>query len=145
MEDLMRMMELQKQGLYCSQVLVSMGLQDQGKSNPDLVRAVRALAGGIGFSQDTCGALTGGACLLGLYAGKADPGEMDDPRLNLMVQALVAWFREEIGEQYGDTTCYAIVEGDFNNAPSRCPGIVAKTYQKARELLVENGFMEPEL
>ncbi|HPV07312.1 MAG TPA: C-GCAxxG-C-C family protein [Aggregatilineales bacterium] len=144
MEELMRMIELQRQGLYCSQILVSMGLQDQDKDNPDLVRAVQALAGGIGFSQDTCGALTGGACLLGLYAGTG-PREVDDPRLIQMVQALVDWFREEVGQQYGDTTCKAIVEGNFNNAPSRCPGIVAKTYQKARELLAENGFMEPEL
>lgn len=144
MEELMRMIELQRQGLYCSQILVSMGLQDQDKDNPDLVRAVQALAGGIGFSQDTCGALTGGACLLGLYAGTG-PREVDDPRLIQMVQALVDWFREGVGQQYGDTTCKAIVEGNFNNAPSRCPGIVAKTYQKARELLAENGFMEPEL
>lgn len=46
MEELMRMIELQRQGLYCSQILVSMGLQDQDKDNPDLVRAVQALAGG---------------------------------------------------------------------------------------------------
>src|SRR5690606_41825146 len=67
-----------------------------------------------------------GACLLGLYAGTG-PREVDDPRLIQMVQALVDWFREEVGQQYGDTTCKAIVEGNFNNAPSRCPGIVAKT------------------
>lgn len=143
MEDLMRMLDLKQQGLFCSQIIVSMGLQDQGKTNPDLVRAARGLAGGLGFAQDTCGALTGGACLLGLYAGNANADEPNDPRLDQMVQALVAWFRENYGETYGDTTCNAILEGDLNNSRARCPGIVVETYQKAQDLLREYGFVEP--
>ncbi|MBN1286583.1 MAG: C_GCAxxG_C_C family protein [Anaerolineae bacterium] len=144
MEELMRMMELKKQGFFCSQILVSMGLEDLGKSNPDLVRATRGLAGGLGFSGDVCGALTGGACLLGLYAGKGLPEEKDDPRLDFMVQDLVAWFKAEYGEQYNGIRCNDILEGDQNNTKSRCPAIVVGTYEKVQTLLAGNGFIEGE-
>jgi C_GCAxxG_C_C family probable redox protein len=137
MDDLMRMMKLKGQGFYCSQIMVSMGLEDQGKSNPDLVGAARGLAGGLGFSGEVCGALTGGACLLGLYAGKGSPEEKDDPRLDWMVQALVEWFNEEYGGQYGGTRCDDILDGEPSNMAARCPGIVVSTYQKAQELLAE--------
>jgi C_GCAxxG_C_C family probable redox protein len=136
-DDLMRMMKLKGQGFYCSQIMVSMGLEDQGKSNPDLVRAARGVAGGLGCSGEVCGALTGGACLLGLYAGKGSPEEKDDPRLDWMVQALVEWFDEEYGSQYGGIRCNEILENDRANIPARCPGIVVGTYQKVQELLAE--------
>jgi hypothetical protein len=144
MEDLMHMMELKKHGFFCSQILVSMGLEDLGKSNPDLVRAARGLAGGLGFSGDACGALTGGACLLGLYAGKGLPEEKDDPRLDFMVQDLTAWFKVEYGEQYSGILCDDILEGDPNNTKSRCPAIVVGTYEKVQALLAENGFIGDE-
>lgn len=140
MEELMRMMELKKQGFFCSQILVSMGLEDQGKSNPDLVRATRGLAGGLGFSGDVCGALTGGACLLGLYAGKGLPEEKDDPRLDLMVQEFVAWFKVEYGEQYGGVSCEAILDGDQANTKSRCLAIVIGVYEKVQALLADFEF-----
>ena len=60
-DEMIRMMQLAGQGFYCSQVLLIMGLEAQGKSNPDLIRSMSGLAGGLGFTGDTCGALTGGA------------------------------------------------------------------------------------
>lgn len=135
MDDLMRMMKLKQQGFYCSQILVSMGLEDQGKDNPDVIRAARGLAGGLGFSGETCGALTGGACLLGLHMGKGSVEETDDPRLDPMVQVLVEWFKEEYGRQYGGIRCNDILANDPSNMPARCPGVVVGTYQKTQELL----------
>ena len=44
-----RMMELAQQGFHCSEILLFTGLEAQGKSNPDVIRAVSSLAGGIGF------------------------------------------------------------------------------------------------
>lgn len=140
MEDLIRIRELKEQGFYCSQILVLLGLELQGKTNPDLVRSAQALAGGIGFSGNLCGALTGGACLLGLYAGKGEPNEQEDERLNLMLLSLVDWFTENTGKQYNSLNCEQILEGRQSNIPLRCPGIVAAVYQKTKELLVEYGF-----
>ncbi|MCB9423408.1 MAG: C_GCAxxG_C_C family protein [Ardenticatenaceae bacterium] len=137
MEELMRMMELKQQGFYCSQILLNMALQDRGESNPALIRAARALAGGLGFAGETCGALTGGACLLGLYAGKGEPDEPDDPRTDQMVQELVAWFKEEHGRNYGGIRCDDILVGEPANMKSRCPNLVITTYEKANELLAK--------
>ena len=64
MDEMLKMLELSGQGFHCSQILLFLGLEAQGKSNPDLIRAMSGLAGGVGFCGDTCGALTGGACLI---------------------------------------------------------------------------------
>jgi hypothetical protein len=140
MEDIDRMMELKQQGFFCSQILVILGLELQGKSNPDLVRSMQGLAGGLGFTGETCGALTGGACLLGLYAGKGFPEEQEDPRLLVMVEDLVKWFKEGFGNQYDGITCNQILGDTAKNMALRCPNLIAGTYQKIKELLVENGF-----
>ena len=137
MDDLIRMLQLKQQGFYCTQILVSMGLEDQGKQNPDLVRATRGLAGGLGFSGEICGALTGGACLLSLYAGKGLPEEKDDVRLDFMVQALVQWFKDDVGVQYGGITCNEIIAGNSAYMAARCPNIVVNTYQKVQALLAD--------
>jgi C_GCAxxG_C_C family probable redox protein len=143
MEEMLRMMELKQQGFFCSQILLSMALQDRDESNPALIRAARGLAGGLGFAGETCGALTGGACALGLYAGKGLPAEPDDPRLDQMVQELVVWFKEEYGQQYGGIRCDDILAGESANMRARCPGIVVSTYQKTRELLEAYEADEP--
>lgn len=140
MEDLERMRELKQQGFYCSQILLIMGMDLQGKENPDLVAAAEALAGGIGFSGETCGALTGGACLLGLYAGKGAAGQDEDPRLRSMAEALVRWFKSEYGATYGGIRCEDILAQGGKAMGSPCPAIVLGTYQRVKELLVENGF-----
>ncbi len=140
MEELDRMHELRRQGFYCSQILLILGMELQGKENPDLVAAMNALAGGIGFTGETCGALTGGACLLGLYAGKGAPEQEEDPRLLFMADELVTWFRSEYGVQYGGIRCDDIIGESGRDMGSRCATIVLGTFQKAKELLVEHGF-----
>lgn len=140
MDDIKRIIELKGQGYYCSQILVQMGLDLQGKSNPDVIRCMHALAGGIGFSGQLCGALTGGACLLGLYAGKGTASETEDERLNLMLLELVEWFKDRFGSRYGGMECDTILEGNLGNIPQRCPEIILSVYQKAKELLIEQGF-----
>ena len=139
-DEIERMTDLKQQGFFCSQILIILGLELQGKSNPDLVRCMHGLAGGLGFTGETCGTLTGGACLLGLYAGKGLPAEERDPRLFSMIEELVKWFKEKYGTQYGGITCNQILENNLKNRSIRCPPLVAETYQKIKELLVENGF-----
>ena len=140
MNDLERIVRFKQQGFYCSQILTLMALEMQGKSNPDLVRAMQSLAGGIGFSGNLCGALTGGACLLGLYAGKGNPEEPEDERLNLMLLELVDWFKANTGAQYSGVNCDQILEGKQANIPTRCPGIIQAVWQKSKEILVDYGY-----
>jgi C_GCAxxG_C_C family probable redox protein len=140
MEDIERMQELKRQGFYCSQILMLQGLEMTGKTNPDLVRAMHGLAGGLGFSGELCGALTGGASLVGLYAGKGAPEQPEDPRLDFMIMDLVKWFKAEYGEQFGGVRCEEILAGESQNRMIRCPILVAGVFQKVKNLLVENGF-----
>ena len=140
MDELDRMRELRQQGFYCSQILLIMGMELQGKDNPDLVAAMNGLAGGIGFMGETCGALTGGACLLGLYAGRGTPEQEEDPRLLFMSEQLVEWFKQQYAAQYGGIRCAEIIGPGGRDLGSRCPGIVLGTFQKIKELLVENGL-----
>ena len=138
--ELEQLMVLRRQGFYCSQILMLQGLEQMGKSNPDLIRAMHGLAGGLGFSGELCGALTGGASLLGLYAGKGTPEQMEDPRLDFMVQDLVKWFKAEYAEQFGGIRCEEILAGNSQNQATRCPILVTGVLQKVKELLVENGY-----
>jgi C_GCAxxG_C_C family probable redox protein len=138
--DLDELIVFRKQGFYCSQIILLKGLEQMGKANPDLVRAMQGLAGGLGFSGELCGALTGGASLIGLYAGKGIPEQEEDPRLLFMTEDLVKWFKVEYGEQFGGIRCDEILDGNNQNQITRCPLMVMGVLQKVNELLMENGF-----
>jgi C_GCAxxG_C_C family probable redox protein len=138
--ELEQLMVLRRQGFYCSQILMLQGLEQMGKSNPELIRAMHGLAGGLGFSGELCGALTGGASLLGLYAGKGEADQPEDPRLDFMIMDLVKWFKTEYAEQFGGIRCEEILAGNSQNQVTRCPILVTGVLQKVKELLVENGY-----
>jgi C_GCAxxG_C_C family probable redox protein len=139
MDDLtIQIARYKQQGFYCSQILVLLGLENLGRDDPDLVRAMHGLAGGMGAGE-VCGALTGGAALLGLYAGRGRGDEMEDPRLDEMLVELVAWFHESYGEPFGGIRCAEILGDDPQNQ-SRCGQMVKGVYEKVTALLIENGF-----
>jgi C_GCAxxG_C_C family probable redox protein len=142
-ENAFRMFELARQGFTCGQVLMLMGLEAQGKTNPDLVRAMSGLAGGLGFSGKTCGALVGGVCLLGLYAGRGKPEEKEHDRFELMVNELVAWFGDYL---QGNYECAQILGDKLENkqVSNQCGSIVAATYDRIQEILESNGI-DPEV
>lgn len=136
----MKLVELSQAGFYCSQILLIIGLEAQGKENPDLVRAMSGLNGGLGFCGKTCGALTGGACLIGLYAGKGAAEEMEDSNLNNMIKEFVEWFEQEASSLYGGSECNTILENNPLNRTSRCPKLVLNTLTKVEEILAANGY-----
>ena len=133
-----RVAELSLKGYRCSHILVQIGLDAQDKSNPDLLRAMSGLASGMG-SGLACGALTGGCCLIGLYAG--GDGERDDhPSLPLMLEEYVDWFRDEYTPLYGGIDCAQIIERNPQLRGERCPGLILAAVRKACEILEANGF-----
>ena len=134
-DTMFRMFELSQQGFSCSQILLQLGLEAQGKSNADLLRAMAGLAGGMGFSGETCGALTGGACLLGLYAAEHE-------KFQVMVAELVDWFKARGSSEYGGFTCGDILgeELQYQAVSVKCGQIVKDTYDKVREILLHHGI-----
>jgi C_GCAxxG_C_C family probable redox protein len=138
-QTMLRMMELDFKGYYCSQILLILALEAQGKSDPDLIRSMGGLAHGSGFSFGICGTLSGAACLLGLYAGKGTDDEYEDENLKHMLKDLGDWFERNFGSRYGNVTCEAIV-GDRTEMRQRCAEVVEETYAKVVELLSAGGF-----
>ncbi|MBS6398003.1 MAG: C_GCAxxG_C_C family protein [Clostridiales bacterium] len=136
-----RMLELSGQGFYCAQILLILALESEGKEDPDLIRAMSGLNGGLGFTGHVCGALTGGCCLLGYFCGKGEAEEMEDPNGQAVIRELVEWFEASVGAQYGGCSCDCILEGNPAHKMQRCPGIVEGVFAKCLELLLENGVV----
>lgn len=137
--ELFRMMDLVQKGYYCSQILLNLGLDNCGRSNPDLIRTMAGLAHGAGFGKGTCGALTGGTCLLAFYAGKGCDQEQEHVDFMTMRQRLADWFYETVGEEYGGIDCSTILADDPDQK-LRCGQIVAGVYNEVKRLLEEHGF-----
>lgn len=136
-----RMLELSNQGFYCAQILLILALESEGKEDPDLIRAMSGLNGGLGFTGHVCGALTGGCCFLGYFLGKGEAEEIEDPNASSVTAELVRWFEEAVGQEYGGCRCDDILEGNPANKMQRCPQIVEGVFTKCIEILQENGVM----
>jgi hypothetical protein len=137
----MEMLRLASKGYTCSQIIVRIGLAARAEENPSLVRAMAGLAYGCGSGQASCGALTGGCCLLALYAGKGSDAEAASEHLPLMLNQLSVWFRTAVGGRHGGIDCEAITgEGGPAAARQRCGSIVGDTVAKAMKILAAHGF-----
>jgi C_GCAxxG_C_C family probable redox protein len=139
MDDLLlRLIRLKSKGFCCAQIIMTLALDAQGKTNADLVRSVGGLCFGINGSGEVCGALSGGACLISLYAGKGSDGEKPDDRHQTMMDELVDWFKKMADAEYGGTRCADILDKFPNN--SICGQIVAETYGKCMDILASHGI-----
>ena len=141
-EMVTRMIELAENKYNCSQIMMVLALEQEGKENPDLVRAMSGLGDGCGFFRETCGILTGAASILAWYAGKGADDETESEKLLPMLEELNDWFGEEIAAQYTGTRCEEIV-GDrvgTDEGKQICGSIIFQTFGKVNELLEENGF-----
>jgi hypothetical protein len=136
MDDIMfQLMRLKAKGFCCAQMILILALEAQGKTNADLVRSVGGLCFGINDGGEACGALSGGACLISLYAGKGNDSEAPHDDYKVMIGELVDWFK---GAEYGGTRCSEILE----KFPDRsiCGRIVADTYGKCMDILASRGI-----
>ena len=142
MDDTMiRMMRLAQKGYTCSQILILLALEARGEQNPALVRAAAGLAYGCGTGKGSCGVLTGGSCVIALFAGKGSDEEQESDKFMLILQDLSDWFSDHVGSPYGGIECQTIV-GEEGPAAARqkCGAILAETYAKVMEILIYNGF-----
>jgi hypothetical protein len=136
-----QMLRLAAAGYSCSQIIIQLGLDARGEENPLLVRSMAGLSYGCGGGRASCGALTGGCCLLALYTGKGGDGESDSDRLPLLLNELSQWFETQVGSQYGCTLCEAITGEDGPAAArQRCGEIVGDTFSKVMEILTIHGI-----
>lgn len=135
-----RVAELSLQGFSCSHIMVMMGLDALERDSPELLRAMSGLAIGMGNGL-SCGVLTGGCCLPGLYAGKGGRDEEADARLTLMLEEYTDWFSDTCHQcHYPGTDCADIMQGNPQRKAERCPALTLRAVQKVFEILDANGF-----
>ncbi|WP_029897735.1 DVU_1555 family C-GCAxxG-C-C protein [Desulfohalovibrio reitneri] len=140
-DTLLSILPLAQQGYCCSQIILLLGLQSQGAENPPLIRAAAGLCHGVGGTGHTCGALTGGACLLGMHAGKGRDHEEADERLPLMLETLGQWFNDYAAERFTGVSCADILgEETTRPNPDICGRLVADTLDQCLDILLDNGF-----
>ena len=142
-EIINRMIELADKHYNCSQILMQLALDQKGKENADLIRAMSGLGDGCGFFEETCGIMTGAACLISWYAGKGSDSEVESEKLLPMLQDLGDWFQGQIGDNYNGTRCKDIV-GDLVGTPEGkqiCGSVLFQTFEKVNSILEENGFV----
>jgi len=131
--------ELNAQRFCCSQILMSLALEIKGCENAgircELMRAMSGLCRGMGNSGKDCGALTGGACAIGLLCGRGEIDEEPHAMLDEMIRELVKWFEDE----YGSVECSVITGGDKQKRKELCPGIIRSTFENAVRIMLEYG------
>lgn len=142
MDDLtFKIFKLSASGFCCTQVMMKLALEEEEKENHDLIRAVQGLCKGIGGNQKTCGVLTGGVGILGLYAGKGRKEEYSNEHFSRMIDEFCQWFEIE----FGSLDCQDLIgvtsfkDGD-QTYQVKCGDILAKSYLKVCEMLFEYGF-----
>ncbi|MGB5158489.1 C-GCAxxG-C-C family protein [Desulfobacterium sp. N47] len=136
-----RLLQLAGRGYCCSQVLIILALEAQGKTNPDLVRAMSGLCMGGAGSGNACGVFTGAACMLALYAGKGADNEKENEKLQLMYSELSEWFEHTACASYNGISCKDIIGEEASMPdPNLCGRLLTDSYNQVIQILVQNGF-----
>ena len=137
-----RMIQLAEKKYNCSQIMMLLALEQEGRENPELVRAMSGLGDGCGFFKETCGIMTGAAGILAWHAGKGANDEEESEKLLPMLEELGDWFRQDIAAKYSGTKCKEIV-GDLvgtDDGKQICGSIIFQTFGKVNEILASNGY-----
>ena len=138
-----RMIQLAEKKYNCSQIIMILALEQEGRENPGLVRAMSGLGDGCGFFNETCGIMTAAASILSWYAGKGGDSETESEKLLPMLEEFGDWFRQEIAEKHQGSRCKDIV-GDLvgtEEGKQICGGVIFQTYGKVNEILAANNVV----
>ncbi|MCT4594155.1 MAG: C-GCAxxG-C-C family protein [Anaeromicrobium sp.] len=137
-----RIFQLASRGYCCTQIMVKLVLEQEERENKDLIKALNGLCGGIGSSGGTCGVLTGGICIFGLYGGKEDCDNNKED-FNNMIKEYMEWFKEE----FESTDCLHIVgeqllvdESGEISYPVKCGSIIEKSFNRVWQIMDEHGY-----
>ena len=132
-----RIADLSRERLNCSQIMMRLSLDLRDIDNPELVRCMRGLGGGM-HSMHVCGTLTSGCCLLASY----EEAERAMTASNVflpsaeIIKSYVQWFEQ----RFGSLLCRDLIEGDRSKIRTLCPGLIKESFEKCIEILLENGI-----
>jgi C_GCAxxG_C_C family probable redox protein len=99
-----------------------------------MLRVSTALAGGVGGShQELCGALSGGALLIGALYGRTDP-DLDDTEC----RRLVCCYRDRFIEELGTSNCFELRESGYGSEGKwPCSTLVERAARVLLEVLAD--------
>lgn len=135
------LLELSGKGYYCAQIMMQLALDLDEKEDPDLLRAMAGLNGGLGFSGGPCGVLTAGCCFIGYFMGKGEDEELEAGEMNARIQDYQRWFLAEAVAGGCDGSCQGILGGDLGKQLEVCPGLIARSYEYLLGRLQETGVL----
>jgi hypothetical protein len=137
----LKITRLAAQGYQCSQIITLLGLNAQDQKNSALLNAVGGLAQGCGEGSCTCGALTGGCCLLAYLLGNVSPSSDRQTENQRMISELVHWFWLKYAFRYAGCDCLAIREADaVEPRETRCWILIEDIYDQIGEILTRHGY-----
>lgn len=138
-----RIYKLASSGFCCTQIIFKLVLEDEETENIDLIKAFNGFCGGLGSDEKTCGILSGGIAVIGLYAGKGEAAKYYDENFHKMLGEYINWFKEE----FESTECRDIIgiqkitDGNGNiNYPVKCGEILLKSYEKIQQIICKYGY-----
>jgi len=117
-------------GHCCSESIMAMFLEDAGRENDDLVKAMGAFCGGLRAGL-VCGALAAAVSVIFLTSENYEQAR-DEMRPEMM-----KWFLE----RYSSYSCADILNGDETRKITLCPIIVEETYCKLIGILEDTGVL----
>jgi len=132
-ERVLEAAKLNGMGYCCTQIMAIMMLRSMGRENPELVRALGGLCKGIGDSNETCGVLFGGVCLISLFLGKGSDDETPKGDLPFAIYDLANWFERQTRSPYGGKRCGDILA--VSPDKKACLKLIVGTYEKALSIL----------
>ena len=137
-DDSIRILRLAGQGFCCSQILMQLALEDMGRDNAGLIRAMGGLCEGMGQGE-ICGVATGAACVLSLYAGKGTAEEDALPVLPAMLADFWAWFQGR-GTTWGGIRCEDITLASGGRNEKTCGNIMLEARTTLLGILDAHGI-----
>ncbi len=145
MDKVERVVDLFSGGMTCAQAMLAVYGEGHGLDADVVAKLGRPLAGGMGRSGRTCGALTSAALLLGLSTD--DPDEAESRKACFHhVQRLLHRFTL----RHGSTECSALLGADWNTPEglrriqeenlvrTRCPAFVRDAASILEELMTDS-------
>ncbi|CAB1245952.1 Putative redox-active protein [Clostridiaceae bacterium BL-3] len=135
--------KLSSSGLCCTQIMFKMALEEDDEENTDLLRAFRGMCGGINHRGKTCGVLTAGIGIIGLYSANGNVGEACRDDFREMMDEYMDWFENE----FKSMDCRDLVGiqnisdfGEKISYPVKCGEIIQKSYTKLQDILDQHGY-----
>ena len=125
-----RILSEKLKGHCCSESIMAMFLEDAGRENRDLVRAMGAFCRGL-RKELVCGTLAAAVSVIFVAA------EDYEQARNELHPEMMEWFLE----RYGTYSCEELLDGDETRRLTLCPTIVEETYCKLIEMLEDAGVL----